>query len=193
MSGRRPRGVSNARETEAEYEKLPEGTPAAILDGELVVLPRPRPEHTRAAGRLYGELEGPFDRARSGPGGWLLLVEPELHLGPRPDKLAPDLSGWRRERLPTRPSQAAISIAPDWVCEVLSPGGEGIDRVRKARIYCREAVMHYWIVDPVQQTLEVMRNERGRWLIVETHEASERVRAEPFDAIELDLAAVFSW
>ncbi len=184
----------NRPEVEAAYAALPEGTPAAVLDGELLVMPRPRPPHARVSSSLGIEIGGPFDRGRGGPGGWIILDEPELHLGHRPDKLAPDLAGWRRERLPELPEGAGFTLAPDWVCEVLSEGTERVDRIKKARIYARESVRHYWIVHPTLRTLEVLRNESGRWLTVSSFAVDEDdalVRAEPFDAIELDLAALF--
>jgi Uma2 family endonuclease len=186
--------TTNSPEVEAAYAALPEGTPAAVLDGELHVMPRPRPAHARAASNIAGELHGPFDRGRGGPGGWIILFEPELHLGRRPDKMAPDLAGWRRERLPELPDGAAFTLAPDWICEVLSEGTERFDRIKKARIYARERVGHYWIVNPALGTLEVMRNESGRWLTVSSfavEEGDALVRAEPFDAIELDLGSLF--
>jgi Uma2 family endonuclease len=191
---KRPPVVMSVREAEAAYEALPQGTPAAILDGELRLLPRPRLAHSRVATSVNGQLYGPFDLGPNGPGGWVILFEPELHLGPRPDKLAPDVAGWRRERLPELPETAAIALAPDWICEVLSPGGERIDRIEKARIYAREGVRHYWIIDPVAKTLEVLRNEGGLWLQPSSFAAdagAALVRAEPFDAIELNLAALF--
>lgn len=182
----------NPLDVERAYAGLPEGTRAAILDGELHVMPRPRPEHARAATALTGAIHGPYDRGRGGPGGWIILAEPELHLGPRPDKLAPDLAGWRRERLAGLPGTAAITMAPDWICEVLSEGTEAIDRGKKARIYRREGVGHYWLVSPALRTLEVLRNEHGRWTIVETYEGEERVRAEPFEELEIALADLWS-
>lgn len=184
----------NAPDVEAAYAALPEGTPAAILDGVLHVMTRPRPAHARLSSTLGVELGGPFDRGRNGPGGWIILDEPELHLGPRPDKFAPDLAGWRRERLPALPDSAAFTLGPDWVCEVLSEGTERFDRITKARIYAREGVRHYWLVNPTLRTLEVMRNEGGQWLRVAdfgVEEGDLLIRAEPFDAIELDLAGLF--
>lgn len=190
----RKREGANSAEVEAAYAALPEGTPAAVLDGELHVMPRPKPPHVRVASNLGVDLGGPFDRGRGGPGGWIILGEPELHLGSRPDKLAPDLAGWRRERMKELPDEAAFTLAPDWVCEILSDGTERIDRIQKARIYAREGVGHYWIVHPVLRTLEVLRNERGQWLAVASfaiEEGDSVIRAEPFDAIELDLASLF--
>jgi Uma2 family endonuclease len=186
--------VMSVREAEAAYEALPQGTPAALLDGELHLLPRPRPTHLFVTANLTADLIDPFQRARRGPGGWFILDEPELHLGPRPDRLAPDLAGWRRERLPELPETAAFTLAPDWVCEVLSPGGERFDRIKKARVYAREGVRHYWIIDPIAQTLEVLRNEHGQWLQLASYAVEEGdllIRAEPFDAIELELDGLF--
>lgn len=168
---------------------------AEILDGELHAMPRPSRPHTNAASVLGGELHGPFRRGKGGPGGWVILDEPELHLGPKPDKVVPDLAGWRRERMPDArgPSDAPghYDAAPDWVCEILSPSTEAIDRGKKMRIYRREGVGHAWLVNPVTRTLEVYRWEGGRWVLLDTYEGDEVVRAEPFDAIELSLGVLW--
>jgi Uma2 family endonuclease len=175
------------------YRNAPEHLVAEIIDGELSLLPRPRLGHARSAGELYGELRGPFDRGRGGPGGWVILVEPELHLGARPDVLVPDLAGWRRERLPDGFIDGAFaSLAPDWCCEVLSPSTERLDRGRKLAIYHREGVGHVWFVSPVLQTVEVLRRADVGWSLVATFEGDAVVRAEPFDAVPLDLAGLWS-
>ena len=103
----------------------------------------------------------------------------------------PDLAGWRRERLPKIPDEAHIAVAPDWVCEVPSPSTVSIDRVKKLAIYARERVAHSWLIDPVARTVEVLRLEGGRWLIAATFSDLEVVRAEPFDALELDLSLLW--
>jgi Uma2 family endonuclease len=158
--------------TAAELARVPDGQIGEIIDGELVTQRRPAAAH-----------------ARAGPGGWVILDEPELHLGA--DVLVPDLAGWRRERMPELPRTAAFTLAPDWVCEVLSPATQGRDRVAKMRIYSREVVSHTWLVDPVEQVLEVFRREGTSWLRVQSGSGDETLRAEPFDAIELELAALW--
>ena len=125
----------------ATYEDLcnvPDHKVAEILDGELIVSPRPALRYASASSRLGGILGGPFDLGPDGPGGWWILDEPELHL--RDDILVPDLAAWRRERLPFVPDAAYMTLAPDWACEVISPSTERIDRSRKMRIYAREDV-----------------------------------------------------
>jgi Uma2 family endonuclease len=179
------------QELEAAFQAVPPEQVAEILDGELVVSPRPAPPHANTATVLAEELGPPFRRGRGGPGGWIILIEPELHLGR--DKVVPDLAGWRRERLPTMPETAAITIAPDWVCEVISQSTSHIDYGKKRRIYGRERVGHYWLVDPLEHTLEVFRLVNGHWHEVETFEGDVKVRAEPFDAIELDLSTLWAW
>ena len=175
------------------YRNAPETMVAEILDGELSLLPRPRLEHTNAASALGDELGPPFRRGRGGPGGWVILPEPELHLGPLPDVLVPDLAGWRRERLPVGFIEAAFaSLAPDWCCEVLSPSTERVDRGRKLDLYRREGVAHVWLVSPALQTLEVLRRHDLGWLLVATFAGDTAVRAEPFDAVPIDLAALWS-
>src|SRR5579883_1958956 len=174
------------RATYEDLRKVPDNLVAEIVDGELIATPRPASLHTRASSRLGGTLGGPFDIGAGGPGGWLILDEPELHL--HADVLVPDLAGWRRERMPELPDVAAFEVPPDWVCEVASPKTAAVDRTRKMRIYGREGVTHVWILDPLVKTLEVYRREGDKYLLFAGWSGEEKVRAEPFDAIELDLA-----
>jgi Uma2 family endonuclease len=178
----------NSPEVEAAFEAAPPEAVAEIVDGVFHLHARPVPRHGRASARLARYL-GPFD---DDPHGWVILPEPELHLGPRPDKLAPDLAGWRRERMPELPDEAALTLAPDWVCEVLSPSTERVDRGGKMRIYRREGVRRLWLLNPTAQTLETYRNDGTWWVLLETYEGDDRVRAEPFDAVELDLARLWA-
>jgi Uma2 family endonuclease len=188
------RGVAHPDPTRrpATYEDLlavPDHLVAEILDGELYTSPRPAPRHADASSGLGGVLRSPFDRGRGGPGGWRILDEPELHLGC--DVVVPELAGWRRERLPALPTDAYFSVAPDWVCEVISPSTAAMDRVKKLTIYAREQVRHAWLVDPLARTLEVLLLEGGRWTIRSTWSGLAVPRAEPFDAIELDLSLLW--
>jgi len=176
----------------ASYDDLlrvPEHLVAEIVDGDLHTSPRPAGRHTVAASGLGGQIWPPFDRGLGGPGGWWILDEPELHFGE--DILVPDLAGWRRERMPAIPDAAYFTLAPDWACEVLSPSTERFDRVRKLPAYSREGVRHVWLVNPTSRTLEVLRLEGGRWVVAATHGGDDPVRAEPFEAIELDLGALW--
>jgi len=173
----------------ADLCAVPENFVAEILEGELYAFPRPALPHAHVASVLGGELMGPFHRGRNGPGGWLIIDEPELHFGG--DVLVPDIAGWRRERLPTRPDGAHLTLAPDWLCEVLSPSTETVDRTKKLKIYGREGVSNVWLIDPLLQKLEVLRLESHRWLLVAAHEDDALVRAEPFAAIEIELAALW--
>jgi Uma2 family endonuclease len=93
--------------------------------------------------------------------------------------------------LPAIPDTAFFSLAPDWVCEVLSPSTERIDRGRKLRIYANAGVAHAWLVNPVERTLEVLRLRDGAWTIVAVCSGSDPVRVEPFDAIELALGLLW--
>lgn len=178
--------------TYADVLAAPPHMVAEVVDGELRLQPRPAKPHAAAATALGEELGPPFKRGRGGPGGWILLYEPELHLGQ--DILVPDLGGWRRERLPALiDDEPYFTLAPDWVCEVLSAGTERYDRTDKLRIYAREQVSWAWLVDPVQRTLEVFKlGDAGLWVLRAAHRDDARVRAEPFDAIELDLALLWA-
>jgi Uma2 family endonuclease len=180
----------------ATYEDVlnaPENMVAEILDGELVLSPRPAPRHAAASSGLGMALGNPFHRGVGGPGGWWILDEPELHFGEQ--VLVPDLAGWRRERMGGIPDEAFFTLAPDWVCEVLSPSTERLDRGRKLRIYAAARVGHAWLVQPAFRTLEVLRLREGSWTILAVHADSEIVRAEPFEAIEaieLELAPLWA-
>jgi Uma2 family endonuclease len=154
-------------------------------------MPRPAKPHAAAATALGEELGPPFKRGRGGPGGWIILFEPEIHM--RDDVLVPDLAGWRRQRMPVLTNDLPyFTLAPDWACEVLSPSTEASDRARKLRIYAREHVSHVWLVNPIARTLEVLRRDGNEWRILAVHEQDAKVRAEPFDAIELDLAILWA-
>jgi Uma2 family endonuclease len=172
----------------AELETLPENKIGEIIDGELFVSPRPASPHALASSVIGADLIGRFHGPPDGPdspGGWWILFEPELHLAE--DVLVPDLAGWRRERMPSVPNVAAFTLAPDWVCEVLSPSTAALDRVRKMRVYAREGVGHVWLVDPLLRTLEVYRLANGAWLVAGTHGGEEIIRAEPFAAAAIPL------
>jgi Uma2 family endonuclease len=180
------------RELYEAFEKVPPHQRAEIIRGTLYVAPRPSPRHANAASVLGGELNPPFQRGRGGPGGWWILYEPELHLVPL-EPLVPDLAGWRVERLPALPETAYFEIAPDWACEVLSRSTEAIDRGEKLPLYAEHGVRHVWLVDPLAKTLEVFAEpEGGRWREVRLYQDGDRVRAAPFEAIELELAALWS-
>jgi Uma2 family endonuclease len=162
---------------------------AEIVDGELYTSPRPAMPHARAEIAIARAL-APFDDDPSRPGalgGWWILMEPELHLGE--DILVPDLAGWHRSRLAAIPNAPAIALAPNWICEIVSPRSGRLDRSRKMPVYAREGVDHLWLVDPLSRTLEVYRLESGHWVVVEAHGDATHVRAVPFDALELDVSS----
>ena len=129
-------------------------------------------------------------RSLGGPSNWSFLDEPELHLGP--EIVVPDLAGWHRERLPKIENAAYFTIAPDWLCEVLSRSTEKLDRAEKLPIYAAYGVRNVWLVDPLLRTLEVLRLHEGKWLTLAVHCDDARVHAEPFDALELDLAELWA-
>lgn len=170
---------------------LPPHCVGQIVRGALHTHARPAPRHAAAATALSEELGPPFKRGRGGPGGWWLLVEPELHLGE--DVVVPDLAGWRRERMPEMPVDLPYFVlSPDWVCEVLSRSTAALDRGDKLDVYARERVGHVWLVDPEAQTLEVLRLDGATFRIVQHGSGSGALRAEPFDALELDLSLLWS-
>ena len=178
------------RATYVDLEALAPNLVGEIVDGVLHAHPRPASPHAIAASAIGEELGPPFKRGRGGPGGWMILDEPELHLGE--DVLVPDLGGWRRERMPEVPDVAAFTLAPDWICEALSRSTAAFDRGEKVPIYARERVGHVWLVDALARTLEILRLDGGSYRLVTTFHGDAKVRAEPFDAIELDLAILWA-
>lgn len=184
--------MSDAKKRPATYQDVldaPEHNVAEIIAGQLRLTPRPGVPATEVASALVSELRPPFGRGRGGPGGWVIMLEPELHIAD--EVLVPDLAGWRRERLPTLPDSAFFTIAPDWVCEVLSRSTERIDRAEKMDRYRAMAVKHLWLVHPRMKTVEAYRLVDERWLLIAVYKDEERARIEPFEAIELDLASLW--
>jgi len=175
--------------TYADLEAVPDHLVAEIVDGVLETHPRPRPRHAMAAAGLAGELGPPFGRGRGGPGGWIFMIEPELHLGPH--VVVPDLAGWRRERLPAEPDTAFIETPPDWVCEILSPATARLDRGRKRRIYAEAGIGHLWLLDPSNGVLEGFALTGCRWLLADTVVRGGTVTLPPFDAVSFPLDDLF--
>lgn len=175
--------------TYADLEKVPPHLVAEILGGHLVTHPRPAPRHARASSRLGALLGSAFDFGDGGPGGWVILDEPELHLGA--EVAVPDLAGWRIERMPELPDTTFFALAPDWVCEVVSPSTERYDRGPKRDIYARHGIRHLWLLDPVAQLLETFELRDGSWVVLATHtamtEGSQMVAVPPFDAVPINL------
>ena len=185
------------RATYADVLAAPANAVAQVAHGVLYTHPRPAGPHAAAASVLGMDLGGAFHRGRGGPGGWIILDEPELHLVPaRPpvgdvDVLVPDLAGWRRERMPAVPDAPYFTLPPDWVCEVLSRSTAALDRSEKMEIYAAAGVEHAWLVDPAARTREAYRRQDLAWLRLGTWHDDARVRVPPFDAIELELGALW--
>ncbi len=172
--------------TAAAVLALPEHVLGEIIDGELIVSPRPAIPQIVCASALGGALLPPFQLGGAyGPGGWWILDAPELHLND--DVLVPDLAGWRHERMPQIPNDDFITQPPDWVCEVLSPSTSRHDRTKKLPIYARIGVLHLWLIDPLVHIIEVYQLHAEHWRLLSTHGGNETLRAAPFEAAEVRL------
>jgi len=163
---------------------------AEIVAGDLYLSPRPSLRHSNAASVLGADLNEAFHRGRRGPGGWWILDEPELHL--QGDVLVPDIAGWRRERLPALPDGTGIELAPDWLCEVLSPSTERFDRLEKLPRYALAGVNHLWLIDPLKRLLEVWSRVETHWALIEEFSGKDVVNAPPFEAVSVELAPLWS-
>ncbi|WP_295399524.1 Uma2 family endonuclease [uncultured Thiocystis sp.] len=171
-----------------DLEALPEGLTGEILAGQLHAQPRPTGLHALAASNLQTELGSPFGKGRGGPGGWWVIVEPELHFVRDLEVAVPDLAGWLKTRMPRIPEGHRFEVVPDWVCEVLSPSTASKDREIKLPLYARYGVADAWLVDPVRHTLEAFALDRGAWRLIAEAAGDEVVAVAPFDALRLALS-----
>ena len=176
---------STRRATYQDVLDAPAHRVAEVINGTLYTHPRPAMPHALASSSLGDELVSPFGKGRGGPGGWWIVFEPELHLGE--EIMVPDLAGWRRERMPVFPDSAYVTLAPDWVCEVLSPSTRRLDLHEKRPIYAREGVGHLWLIDPADRTLEAFELHDGQWLLIASAKDDDPVSIRPFDAITFSL------
>jgi len=185
--------MSDPAQGQATYEDIlaaPDHVVAELIAGKLSLRARPAGPHAAASSALVGELGPPFRRGRGGPGGWIILFEPELHL--HDGILVPDVAGWRRETMAHVPNVPYFETRPDWVCEVLSPSTEKTDRADKLPTYGKSGVGHLWLVNPLLRTLEVLRRQEQQWLTLAVHRDEDRVRAEPFESFELELGVLWA-
>ncbi len=174
--------------TRATYQDVLNAPPhmvAEIVDGTLYTQPRPSPRHSLASSELGICIGSPFHKGRSGPGGWWILFEPEVHLGE--DILVPDIAGWRRERMLEFPTTAHFTLAPDCVCEVISPSTRALDLGGKRAIYAREGVTYLWLVDPDARSLEAFTLRGSEWVLMDTLFDDAPVSLPPFEAISFSL------
>jgi hypothetical protein len=185
--------MSSAARRTATYDDLlalPEHVVGEIVNGDLVVSPRPAMPHAATASALGATLVPPLQFGDGGPGGWRIFHEPELHVDG--DVVVPDLAGWRVERMPSAPTEAFVTLAPDWVCEVLSPSTSRHDRTKKLPLYARAGVPHLWLLDPLAQLLEVFRLNGGHWLLLAAHGGDESIRAAPFETVTVNLKRLWA-
>lgn len=179
----------------AGYQDVLDAPPhvvAQIIDGALHMHARPASPHALAGGRLYAVLASRFGSRSGGSKGWRILYEPELHMGESDvDIIVPDIAGWRRDKIPQYPIAPYFTIAPDWVCEILSPSTRNIDLGSKRDIYARERVSHLWIVDPEAKTLEAYSLTDGEWEPIASFTGDNSVSVQPFEAIDFPLSELW--
>jgi Uma2 family endonuclease len=174
--------------TLADLDALPPSIKGEIIEGVLHTMTRPRGPHQSMALIIGAELLGPFQRGRGGPGGWWILPEPGIEL-PNTPEIAPDIAGWRRERLPALPENAAISVVPDWVCEILSPTTRRHNLLVKKPYYARVGVAHHWLVDLPARAITAYRLESGHWVELGVWGDENDARIDPFQESPLDVGS----
>lgn len=171
-----------------DLEALPPGIKGEIIEGVLYTMTRPRARHQLTTTRVGSRLSGPFDEGRNGPGGWWILIEPGIEL-PNTPEIAPDLAGWRRERLPELPADTSITVVPDWVCEVLSPTTRRHDLLVKKPYYAKVGVEHHWVIDLEARTVAAYRLQEGLWVEIGVYGDEREARIPPFSDVPLDVAS----
>lgn len=188
--------VSSGRMTERgrnhtieEWLAQPSERRLELIDGEFIEKALPDLPHGLSQGAVLATLRPVFHRKPGGsgpsPGGWWIVPEVDLQLGA--NGYRPDVAGWRRERAPTLPPSRPVTLRPDWICEVLSDSNRHNDTIRKLRRYHQDGVPHYWLLDPDSGTLNVFRHEPLGYLNVLIAERGQHVRAEPFEALEVEV------
>lgn len=177
--------------TVADWLAADEDERLELMDGELIPKAAPTLDHASAQLAFGQVIRAPFHRrlgGAGGPGGWWIGSEPDILLDGRGWR--PDLAGWRRARAPSMPRERPVELVPDWICEIVSESNRGHDTITKLVRYYQAGVPHYWILDQLDRTLTVHRHGPDGYVIVLRAGADERVRAEPFDAIELHVAVL---
>jgi Uma2 family endonuclease len=192
---RRPE-ILDTTEKRATYEDLcsvPENMTGELIDGELIVTSEPSWKSHLAETLLADVLASYHSKDESGPGGWIILSRPRILMGD--SILAPDLAGWRRERIPPGLEMDRISVVPDWVCEILSDDTVILDKTKKMPIYAQYGLSYLWLIDPQRKTLGLvsvyeLEQESGHWVWLGGHLDHDKVRAVPFNEVELEFSAL---
>ena len=185
--------VSTPAKRLATYEDilgLPEGVRAEVIAGEVLVQPSPTPSHQSVISEIYAELRNPFQRGRGGPGGWWFIQDVDVDFGQH-DIYRPDITGWRRDQVPQFPATRPVPDRPDWLCEGLSPRTASRDQGEKRATYARVGVPWYWLADPQNRTITVLRLSSEGYVIERTVGDEGMAALPPFEAVAIDLASVF--
>jgi Uma2 family endonuclease len=174
--------------TSKEVLLEPEERRLEVIDGVAEEKAAPGFNHALVVNQLGGIVGQAFGRkGRGGPGGWWITNDPDIELSSL-DLVRPDVAGWRRERMPERPVVRPVTVAPDWICEILSPSNRKRDLVDKHNLYHRHGVSHYWQVDPEAQTLTVLGHEPDGYKVLLVASGLQPVRAAPFEQLEFSVA-----
>lgn len=174
-----------------DLEALPARLTGELINGQLHTQPRPAPRHALAGSSLQVEIGGRYGRGNGGPGGWWIIIEPEIHFVRKTEVLVPDLAGWRRERLPTPADDQRFEVVPDWICEILSPATASKDREIKMPVYAAYGVAYAWLVDPAARSLEAYHLADNRWALDASYTGDQIVEAVPFEAATFRVAALW--
>lgn len=179
------------RDLYSELEALPDALIGEILNGQLHAHPRPGGKHVLVASNIGIEIGGPFHKGKGGPGGWWILIEPEIHLALDTEVVVPDVAGWRRERLPSIQDGHKFTVAPDWICEVISPSSESFDRNLKMPIYAQYGIPYFWLIDPLKQKLEAYCLENASWRSIGVFQGDKIISVDPFGSIQLKMSELW--
>ncbi len=177
----------------ADLYSIPENMIGEIIDGELYAMPRPSPRHCNTASSL-GIIIGYYYKIgmNGGIGGWWILDKPGIHFSDlKEDIMVPDISGWKKEKMPELPAETYFSVTPDWICEILSPATAAHDRKKKLPKYAKFGVSYFWIVDPANRTVEILKLKNGEYSVSAVYCEDDKMKAEPFTEILIDLKNIW--
>lgn len=173
----------------AQIEALPTNVTGEIINGRLITMPRPAGTHCQAESSLEIEIGWHYQYGRNGgPGGWWIVVEPEIHFIRDIEITVPDIAGWKKARMPRQPRTHRYEVVPDWVCEIASPSTVKKDRIEKMPLYAHYGVQYLWLVDPLLKTLETYELYNERWLNIKNYTDDDKVSAVPFNEIVIQLS-----
>ena len=175
------------RVTSSTLERAPKDGPRyELYDGEVYVVPAPIPRHQVVQYTLAEEL-----RALCRQHGGFAVGSPIDIVLSDYDVVQPDVVFFGPARAHLVDLDRAIRHGPDLCVEILSSSTEATDRGRKLQMFARYGVPEYWIVDPVNEVIEVHRLEAGSYVLVQRATGDDEIRCSALPGAALRAGSIF--